>query len=286
MFWYCAKHKIGKLILFYSMNTLQRGQRCSEGSLSSAEPRLLFVEDLRLCLYYIHTTQEKKAYLESLQRSLLLFPSDLIKAFILRVRAAFVAAWSLVPRDRCTSFLPSLGTPRHSWVHLSAASGFVQGICEEDDQIVILWIWEFIYDCVRDLRFWILFFFLKCVLEFSFCCRYCKGLLSTITFILITELLRQWKHACETICISKVTYVTPVFKNCTWFWCCVIVFVAFAATCSENTEFHALREIPVHFLLSPSTLFLYQYIILRSLEISSFRVIIIVINSFLAISPR
>lgn len=90
----------------------------------------------------------------------------------------------------------------------------------------------------------------------------------------------------KAVYISKVTSVTPIFKNCTSFWTCIIVFVAFAATCSKNTEYDALREIPVHFLLSPSTQFLYQYIILRSLEVSNFRVTIIVVNSFLAISPR
>lgn len=66
-------------------------------------------------------------YLESLQRLLLLFPSDLIKAFVLGVPAPFVGAWGLVPWDRCASFLPSLGKPRHSWVHLPVASGLFRG---------------------------------------------------------------------------------------------------------------------------------------------------------------
>lgn len=142
-------------------------------------------------------SKRRRHILESLQPLLLLFPSDLIKAFLLGVPAPFAASWSSGPQDGCASFLPSLVKPRHSWVPIPVASGFVWEICGEYDQIAILGIWEFVYDCARDLRFWILLLFRKRVLEFSFCCRYCKGLLSTISFILITELLRHWKHACE-----------------------------------------------------------------------------------------
>lgn len=89
----------------------------------------------------------------------------------------------------------------------------------------------------------------------------------------------------KTVYISKVTEVATVFKNCSWFWCSIIVFVAFAATCSAKAKFHVLQEIPVHFLISYH-LFLYQYIILHILEISNFRIIIIAINSFVAIFLR
>lgn len=70
----------------------------------------------------------------------------------------------------------------------------------------------------------------------------------------------------KAVYISKVTQVTPVFKHCTWFRCCM----SFCFCCHLPWEYWiwcSTRN--TSSLLSPSTQFLYQYFILHILEINT-----------------
>lgn len=174
-----------------------------------------------------------------------------------------MAARSRVPGDGRASVLPSLGKPRPAGGHLPVA----RGVCSGD-------LWRVWSDCSYvnlGISLWL------CqgteILNFASFSKMCARL-----FFLLQILWRPFVYNH----FYFDNWITKAVETWMWFWCCVIVFDAFAATCSENTEFDALQEIPVLFLLSPSTLFLCQCIILHILEISNFRVII----SFLDISPR
>lgn len=125
--------------------------------------------------------------------------------------ACSLLSWSQVPQDRPFLLLPSLDSLNTAGF---TCSHFVWAICKVYNQIIILWIWKFIYEC-QGSQILNLSSFSKMLLEFCFCCRYCKYLLSAIIFILITKLLKQWKHACEnSLCIQNNLSNSSIWKLC------------------------------------------------------------------------
>lgn len=121
---------------------------------------------------YINGTQEQKAYLKSLQQLLLLFPSDPVKTFVVRVHASCVAAWRFVPRDGCASVLTCIRRPRHlgsplcgQWFCLGDLWR-VWSDCNFLNLEIYLWFCQMIWDSVFCFFLWISYWSFLIVADF------------------------------------------------------------------------------------------------------------------------